>query len=61
MSPGIFEDHITAWSTLLIPHDVAEGYMYEIGVNVIVLKYLRVLQALDTDTLTRTLGFLNTG
>ena len=61
VTPGIFEDYITAWSTIMMPHDCAEGYLYEIGINLLVLKYLQILQALDVDTLDRVKGFLNTG
>ena len=58
VSPGFFAEHLTSFLTVELPHDSAEGYMYELGINLQTLKYLQASNALDPETLAAVLEYM---
>ena len=49
MGPGFFEDHLDAANVVGVPHDSAEGYMFDFAINLAVLKHLQATNALNRD------------
>lgn len=61
VSPGMFTDHLTAENTVFVPHDSAEGYLFDFAVNLQTLNYLQTLHLLQTDQLNNALEYMQTG
>ena len=49
MGPGFFEDHLDAANVVGVPHDSAEGYMFDFAINLAVLKHLQATNALNLE------------
>ena len=47
--PGFFEDFLSMDSTVGIPNDSADGYMYDFAVNLQTLKFLQGTNSLDPE------------
>ena len=60
VSPGLFEDYLTAESTARAYHDSAEGYAFDFAINLQTLNYLQTLSQLDDDKLNTALIYMQT-
>nr|UCK81481.1 macroglobulin-complement related protein-like 3 [Arenicola marina] len=60
VSPGFFEDYLSADNTAGVPHDSAEGYMYDYAINLQTLQYLENTRALDKDSELKVLEYMKT-
>jgi len=58
VSPGLFTDHLTAGNTVFVPHDSAEGYLYNFAVNLQTINYLQTLHLLKPDKLNDALEYM---
>lgn len=60
MSPGMYEDYLTALNTAGVFDSSGEGYVYEFAVNLQTLNYLQTINLLDDDKLASTLEYMQT-
>lgn len=58
VSPGLFTDHLNADNTVFIPHDSAEGYLYDFAVNLQTINYLQTLHLLQPTQLNQALEYM---
>ncbi len=49
LGPGFFEPYLDCNNMLQVPHDSAEGYMFDFAINLAVLKHLQATNALDKE------------
>ena len=49
VGPGFFEEHLDAANVVGVPHDSAEGYMFDFAINLAVLKHLQQTNALNRE------------
>ena len=56
--PGFFEDFLSMDSTVGIPHDSADGYMYDFAVHLQTLKFLQGTNSLDTEQEATAISFM---
>lgn len=61
VSPGLFTDHLNADNTVFIPHDSAEGYLYDFAVNLQTINYLQTLHLLQPTQLNQALEYMQAG
>ena len=58
--PGFFEEHLDSDTTVGVPHDQADGYMYDFAVNLLTLKFLQGTQALDREAEEPAIAYMQT-
>lgn len=58
VSAGFFEDYLTTDSIVGLPHDSADGYMFDFAVNLQTLKYLQATNSLDAGTIATVLEYM---
>ncbi len=61
VSPGFFEDYLSSDSTAGVPHDSAEGYMYDYAINLQTLQYLEATRALEREAELKALEYMKSG
>ncbi len=47
VGPGFYEEHLDTNIVVGVPHDSADGYMFDFAINMAVLKYLQAISALN--------------
>ena len=58
MSPGFFDGYMDTAKTVGVPHDSAEGYMFDFAVNLQTLRYLQSTNALNRDSTLAALKYM---
>ena len=58
MSPGFFEDYLTAETIAATNHDSADGYMFDFAINLQTLHYLQKTNALKPDEEATALAYM---
>ena len=56
--PGFYEDFLNMDNTLGLPHDSADGYMYDFAVNLETLKYLQLVNALTPEAEDKAIAYM---
>jgi len=60
VSPGFFQDFLTAQATSYSYHDSAEGYLYDFAINLQTLNYLQTLSQLNETQVDTALIYMQT-
>ena len=58
VTPGFFEDHLSTDVITGLPHDSAEGYMFDFAINLQTMKYLQATNALTTEAATKAMDYM---
>jgi hypothetical protein len=58
VSPGFIEDHLDTDTVLALPHDSAEGYMFDFAINLQTLRYLQGTNALKQEALIKAIRYM---
>ena len=61
MGPGVTSTNLAVWEVLGLSSGTGEPYVFDIAIDVYWLKYLRLANRIDENTLTDVLERLNKG
>ena len=56
--PGFYEDYLNMDNTLGLPHDSADGYMYDFAVNLLELRYLQITNSLTQEAQEKAISYM---
>ena len=59
--PGFFQDYFITDDVTGLPHDSAQGYMFDFYYNLLIVRYLHHVNELEADELETVLKFTSSG